>query len=151
MSKTVKIVLGSGAALFIILMIAVSCSQPSSTSTSVPTYPSATYTPQRPTERAPEPTTKAPATVEETVPSGPLTTFGAGTYMVGTGDNEIKPGKYRSPAPTDRGLKMCYYDVMSPDDHYLDQGIANDGPSLVTLKAGNKFESHGCETWTKAG
>lgn len=147
MTKTVKIVLGGATALFVLLMIAVSCSQPSSPSATAPPSAYVPYTSQRPTERAADPTTEAP----EPVPSGPLTTFDNGTYMVGTGDNEIKPGKYRSPSPTDRSIKMCYFDVMSPDNHYLDQGVTPEGPSLVTLKTGNKFESSGCETWVKVG
>lgn len=86
---------------------------------------------------ASEPTTVAAA------PAGPVTTFGNGTYLVG---DEVAPGKYRS-AGVDGS--MCYWDLTNDAGTIVDQGVATEGPSRATLKAGLTFKSSGCSTWNK--
>lgn len=76
-------------------------------------------------------------------PAGPMTTFGNGTYLVG---DEVAPGKYRS-AGVDGS--MCYWDLTNDAGTIVDQGVATEGPSRATLKAGLTFKSSGCSTWNK--
>jgi hypothetical protein len=91
------------------------------------------------------PTPVAGGLTEEAVPAGPVTTMGNGTYQVGT---DVVPGKYRSPAPTDG---LCYFDQTDDSGKILDQGVANEGPSIANLRKGRTFKSSGCEDWVKVG
>lgn len=81
-------------------------------------------------------------------PSGPLTTFGNGTWKVG---EDVVPGVYKSAAPQADAVPLCYWDLTDDNGRILDQGVANEGPSRATLKAGRTFKSQGCEAWTKVG
>jgi hypothetical protein len=85
-------------------------------------------------------------------PSGPLTTFGSGTYEVGTGDGQVTPGKYRTVGPEAGDFGSCYWARLKDTDGDFDSIIANgntEGPAVVTIsKTDGAFETR-C-TWTKA-
>jgi hypothetical protein len=81
-------------------------------------------------------------------PTGPMTTFGNGTYEVGS---DVAPGKYRSPGVQEGAFALCYWDLTNDKGDIVDQGVANEGPSRATLKDGLTFKSSGCETWTIQG
>lgn len=76
-------------------------------------------------------------------PSGPLTTFSDGTWEVGT---DIAPGKYKTP-----GTSTCYWARLRTTDNsdIIDNNLGA-GPQVVTVKAGEFFQSQRCGTWTKA-
>ena len=82
-------------------------------------------------------------------PSGPLTTFGEGTWEVGV---DIAPGKYKTTGST--GIS-CYYARLKQNDGSLHDIIDNniqDGPVTVVIKSSDGyFETRGCEDWVKAG
>lgn len=86
-------------------------------------------------------------------PAGPLTSFGPGTYEIGTGPDQIAPGKYKTagPAAGDFG-GSCYWARLKNTDGELASIIANgnaQGPTTVTIgKNDAAFETR-C-TWTKA-
>lgn len=120
-------IVGGGAVLLVVIGSVGSGSESAGTSTAA---------------GAVQPSVAAPA------PAGPLTTFGNGTYLVG---EDVAPGTYRSPAPQDGVIKLCYWDVQDASGKILDQGVANEGPSRATLKAGRTFTSNGCEDWSKVG
>jgi hypothetical protein len=68
---------------------------------------------------------------------------GDGTFLVGT---EIKPGMYRSDAPSSG---MCYWARLSGSDEF--DIIANDvssGQSVVEIRSTDRFfETKGCAEW----
>lgn len=78
-------------------------------------------------------------------PAGPRTSFGDGTYIVGT---DIAPGTYRAP-----GGDTCYWERESSLSGSSDDIIANNlspGQQTVTIAASDKgFKTQGCGTWTK--
>lgn len=78
--------------------------------------------------------------------NGLLVVFGNGTYRVGT---DVAAGEYRSPAPENSIAPLCYFAVKTGEE-ISDQGVANEGPSLVTLADGQTFESSGCQDWTRS-
>lgn len=84
-----------------------------------------------------------------TTPTGPVDTFGEGTYVVG---DEIEPGTYRTSGPA--GSAPCYWARLS-NTSGEDDIVANDltdGPTTVTIKSSDEaFESHRCGQWTKTG
>ncbi len=73
------------------------------------------------------------------------TQFGDGVHLVGT---TITPGVYSISSGSN-----CYYAWMSgtgSDADIIDNNIVS-GPAVVTLKAGDIFETNRCGTWTKIG
>lgn len=92
----------------------------------------------------------APYTVESAAPSG---SFGPGTYEVGTGGDQILPGKYKSTGPASLS-GICYSARLKHNDGAVDDIIDNDasqGPSILNVKASDGYvEISGC-TFTKAG
>lgn len=88
------------------------------------------------------------APVAPAAPVGPLTTFGNGTYEVGT---EVEAGKYRSPGVQDSIAPLCYWDLTDSSGSIKDQGVTPEGPSRATLTKGLLFKSSGCQDWTKTG
>ncbi len=82
---------------------------------------------------------------EPPAPAGPQTTFSEGTYLVG---EDIKAGTYKTSGGPDDG---CYWARNKDDSGEGDSIIANDlggGPTRVTVKKGEIFETNGCEDWT---
>ncbi len=104
----------------------------------------------------PAPTSAAPPTTAPTsaAPPGPKTSFGDGTWEVGTGAGLIAPGKYRTTVPQDSW--NCYWERLKGTSGSFDDIIANDNvdpgtPTVVTIGASDAaFKSRGCGTWTKA-
>jgi hypothetical protein len=74
---------------------------------------------------------------------------GSGTFAIGS---EKEPGTYKTAGPAD-GDSSCYYAVLtSPTGEGVDNIIDNNnisGQGLVSLKAGQFFQSNGCEDWTR--
>jgi len=73
---------------------------------------------------------------------------GSGIFEIGGDKN---PGTYRTSGPVDRS---CYYAVLSsPNASGVDNIIDNNniqGPGIVTLQAGQFFETSGCADWTRS-
>lgn len=91
-----------------------------------------------------EPSVTLPAD-EPPAAAGPLTTFGEGTYLVG---EDIKAGTYKTTGGSDGS---CYWARNKNDSGEADAIIANDlggGPTRVTVKKGELFETNGCDDWT---
>jgi hypothetical protein len=120
--------------LFIIIGVANSPSPPSSTTGPVPT--------QEHTAQAADP----PA------PTGPATSFGDGTYVVGT---DIVPGTYKTSGPAPGGIDICYWSRLKDTTGNFDTIIANDvgkGPTTATIsRSDGAFKTSGCNTWQKVG
>ncbi|WP_432124047.1 hypothetical protein [Streptomyces sp. C10-9-1] len=79
-------------------------------------------------------------------PTGPLTAFTYGTYLVG---EDIAPGTYKTAGDTDG---LCYWARSRDDSGELNSIIANHaapGPARVTVHTGETFETTGCLEWTK--
>lgn len=73
---------------------------------------------------------------------------GSGIFEIG---NDKNPGTYKTSGPAGRS---CYYAVLSSPngsgvDNIIDNNIV-DGPAIVTLQAGQYFESNGCSDWTRS-
>lgn len=88
-----------------------------------------------------------PSIVAPPAASGPLSTFGNGSFQVG---KDVIAGRYRSPAPEQSVMKLCYWDLVDDNGKIVDQGTASEGPSIATLKDGLLFKSQGCEDWQPA-
>ena len=73
---------------------------------------------------------------------------GSGIFEIGGDKN---PGTYRTSGPVDRS---CYYAVLSsPNASGVDNIIDNNniqGPGIVTLQAGQFFETSRCADWTRS-
>ncbi|WP_142104538.1 hypothetical protein [Pseudonocardia cypriaca] len=84
-------------------------------------------------------------------PSGPLTTFGDGTWEVGV---DIVPGKYKTSGPAPSGFGNCYHARLKTGDGSVGDILDNNnskGPVTVTIKESDGyFESQGCADWVKA-
>lgn len=84
------------------------------------------------------------------VPSGPVTTVSDGTYQVGT---DMVAGRYKTTGPDGSSYRRsCYVERSDDDSGELGSIIANDnveGPSSVTVKAGEFAKFSGPCTWTK--
>lgn len=82
------------------------------------------------------------------VPSGPQTTFGDGTYRVGS---DIEPGTYRAPGTE----QSCYWARLKDLSGTLDAIVASDlaqGPATVSISTSDvAFKTARCGTWTKVG
>ena len=89
--------------------------------------------------------TAAPSASPTVAPTSKFSTFGDGTFTVGT---DIQPGTYR----TRVGSPGCYWEREKGFGGTVDDVIANDntdGPAVVTIAASDKgFKSDGCGTWT---
>lgn len=81
-------------------------------------------------------------------PSGPLSSFGTGTYLVG---EDVKAGTYKTKGPETGGFfENCYWSRNKDDSGEFESIIANDnlqGPGRVTLNKGEVFETNGCQNW----
>lgn len=86
--------------------------------------------------------TSAPTLSSNSVP-------GDGVYEVGT---DIKPGKYKSPGPTN-DIVGCYY-ARKNSAGVVPPGGSNyiHGQVVVTIKSTDaEFETQGCQPWVKVG
>lgn len=81
-------------------------------------------------------------------PTGPLTSFGAGTYEVG---KDVEPGVYRTAGSG--GSVPCYWARLNDTNGEFGSIIANGtptGPTTVTIKTSDAaFETQGSCNWTK--
>lgn len=89
--------------------------------------------------------------VSDPAPTGPVTSFGPGTYVVGT---DIVAGTYKAsggPAATDG----CYWARLKDTTGNAGTIIANGythGPVTVTISRGDgAFETSSCSMWKKIG
>lgn len=75
-------------------------------------------------------------------------TIREGMWEVGT---DIKPGKYKTKGALEGIITLCTWSVMK-GDNYVDVGSVNEttAQGVVTLKAGQTFETNGCQTWYAA-
>jgi hypothetical protein len=84
------------------------------------------------------------------VPSGPLTSFGDGTYAVGT---DILAGTYHTIGQNNTNPLGCYWERDTDTSGNTSSIIANNigkGPTTVTISASDgAFKTSGCNTWTK--
>jgi hypothetical protein len=76
---------------------------------------------------------------------------GSGIFAIGDDKN---PGTYKTSGPAGSNIVGCYYAVLSsPNGSGIDNIIDNNiiqGPGIVTLKAGQYFETNGCSEWTRS-
>lgn len=146
MRKFTKIALGTlGAVVAISVIASVSGGNSAAPAASTPaSTPASSTAAPAPTFAAPAPTQAAPVEMPA-VESGPMTTFGNGTYEVGV---DVAAGKYRSSGVEDSIAPLCYWDLTDGNGKIVDQGVANEGPSRATLKKGLTFKSSGCEDWS---
>jgi hypothetical protein len=83
-------------------------------------------------------------------PTGPVTSFSDGTYVVGT---DIVAGTYHTTGPASNGSGLCYWEREKDTSGNFDSIIANDlghGPATVTISSSDgAFKTSGCNTWTK--
>lgn len=140
--KNLKIAVIITAVVFglgLIMSIVSSATRPPSTQTSQPQ--------QQTEQKAPEPAKEAPKPEAPPAPKGPATSFGDGTYLVGT---EIAPGTYK----TDNKGGFCYYERLSGVSGSFDDIITNGspkGPAIIEIPATDKaFKTSGCGTWVKS-
>jgi len=119
--------------------------------------PRRTSTPKPTRSPSPAPTlTQIPTTQPTTAPTspptapppppGPRTTFGDGTYVVGS---EVAPGTYRN----SNSSSGCYWERLSGFAGTTDEIIANNftqSRQLVTVSPSDVgFSAQGCGTWTQ--
>jgi hypothetical protein len=92
----------------------------------------------------------APAAPAPAAPSGPLTSFGDGTYAVGT---DILAGTYHTTGPNNTNPMGCYWERDTDTSGNMSSIIANNvgkGPATVTISATDgAFKTAGCNTWAK--
>jgi hypothetical protein len=88
------------------------------------------------------------STTEPPAPAGPATTMaGDGTYEVGV---DVVPGKYKTAGSPQGSDSQCYWArVNANGEDIIDNDLGN-GPKIVTIKAGELFETQRCGTWTKS-
>jgi hypothetical protein len=86
-------------------------------------------------------------------PTGPLTSFGDGTYQVGTAPGDVAAGSYRSTGSTE-GMS-CYWARTKDPTGNVDTIIADgypSGPTTITIKdSDGAFLASGCAPWNKVG
>lgn len=76
-------------------------------------------------------------------PPGPKTSFGDGTYVVGT---DVAPGVYQSAGPVDDGA--CYWKRVNGDG-IVDNAMTKK-PQIVQIEAGDtEFTTSECQEWQK--
>ena len=81
-------------------------------------------------------------------PAGPATTVSDGIYEVGA---DVEAGRYKTTGP-EAGSRSCYQARLSDDSGRSSAIISNDiadGPSSVTIQAGEFVKFSGGCTWTK--
>ncbi|MDQ2884393.1 MAG: hypothetical protein M3Y48_25485, partial [Actinomycetota bacterium] len=85
-------------------------------------------------------------------PTGPLTSFGDGTYQVGTAAGEVPAGTYRTLGSTE-GMP-CYWartKATTDTSTIIASGYAP-GPATVTIKSSDgAFVTSGCARWIRDG
>lgn len=154
----------SGIAFVIALLVTIgvaSSSTPTPTASSAVAAPAPAAALPAPLAPAPQPAPAAampapavaPAPAAPAVPAapaGPATSFGDGTYVVGT---DIAAGTYKTSGPADGGIGMCTWERLrdtSGDAAAIITGDLVQGPSTVTISSSDgAFETQGCNTWTK--
>ncbi|MFD3696226.1 hypothetical protein ACFWUZ_08685 [Streptomyces sp. NPDC058646] len=80
-------------------------------------------------------------------PAGPARSIGPGTYLVG---EDVAAGTYKTPGPSSSSIPNCYWARNKNDSGEFSAIIANgnpEGPTRVTVKKGEVFETSGCEAW----
>lgn len=101
-----------------------------------------------PTTTSSTPAPPAPASAPAPV-GPPATSFGDGTYSVGT---DIAPGTYHTTGPTANSPMGCYWARSSDNSGNTSSIIANNlghGPATVTISpADASFQTDGCNRWT---
>lgn len=111
-----------------------------------PSTPTAPATPAASQVLAANPTS---TTTTPPTPTGPVTTFGDGTYAVGT---DIKPGTYHTNGPSTLDPMGCYWQRSTDTSGNMGSIIANNiskGPATVTISTTDgAFETEGCTTWS---
>ena len=99
-----------------------------------------------PTTPLPFPTIPA----AQPAPTGPVTSFTSGTYVIGT---DIVAGTYKTTVST--SSLPCYWARREDTSGDFAAIIANGNPSdptTVTIsKIDGAFETSGCDTWKKVG
>jgi hypothetical protein len=88
-------------------------------------------------------TAQAAAPVAPPAPAGPATSFGDGTFKVGT---DIAAGSYKTSGPRDSAMPLCYWARLKDDSG--SNIIANDnsqGPTRFTTKVGEYVQIAGCD------
>lgn len=72
-------------------------------------------------------------------------TIREGTWEVG---KDVKPGKYKTKGPIKGIVTLCYWHV-EKNGEITDQGVKDKvgAQDIVTLRAGQTFETTGCEPW----
>ena len=106
----------------------------SSTGTSAPVTTPAATTP------AAIASTSAAATATSASMVGPVMTVGPGTYAVGTGNGQVAPGKYFSPAPSSGST--CYYARLRNNNGEPDDIIAEElshRQIIMTVRASDGY------------
>lgn len=92
----------------------------------------------------------APEMTNPPTPSGPVTSFGPGTYVVGT---DIVAGTYKTAGSASDS--PCYWARLRNTSGELSAIITNgnpEGPTTVTIsKSDGAFETSGCQQWHKIG
>lgn len=91
--------------------------------------------------------TPAPSLSPTPTPRPPVTTFGDGTYLVGT---DILPGTYHTAGPVTPQVG-CYWERDKDATGAVGSVITNNfgkGPVVVTvLPTDGVFRTNGCQTW----
>lgn len=138
-----KVALGALGTIVVISVLATACGGGSTTPTTAPTTAPPATSGALPTV-VQVPIDQTPPTTE--APPGPLTTFGPGTYDIGT---DVAPGTYKSAGPLESVSPLCYWDTESAAGAIDGQGVTPAGPSRAVLRKGMVFTSSGCQDWHK--
>ena len=137
-------VIAGGVALFVVIGIHNSGSNTTAPAASVPALQQSASGPTLEQQSASVP--EAPP-----APTGPVTSFGDGTYVVGT---DVVAGTYHTTGPASDGSGSCYWEREKDTSGNFDSIIANDlghGPTTVTISSSDgAFKTSGCNTWNKA-
>lgn len=105
--------------------------------------------PAPPTASVPAPVAPA-APVAPPAPAGPATSFGEGTYAVGT---DIAPGTYHTSGPSGDNMMGCYWERSkdTSGSSIITNGLGK-GPATITISSSDGgFTTSGCNTWAKVG
>jgi hypothetical protein len=155
-SKTSKSTIAIVTTVILVALAAIFISaslRPQTQALPTPSTTTATYAPARPYLLASVVVTPEPTPTPEP-PTGPVTTFGGGSYLVGP---EVVPGVYRSEGVEINALgadaSACSFFAKKSDGSYDTRtyGVTPKGPSRTTLYAGQTFTSSGCMEWKKVG
>ncbi|MGB9279037.1 MAG: hypothetical protein WCB57_02950 [Pseudonocardiaceae bacterium] len=112
--------------------------------------PSRAAAPQAHAPAAPKPDLIAQQPVP---PTGPLTSFGDGTYQVGTAAGNVPAGSYRTAGPTE-GMP-CYWartkDSTGKTDAIIADGYPTGPTTIMIQNSDGAFLASGCAQWSKVG